>query len=73
MGVLQGVFQTLLIPYTLVTPQKWQKHFGKSKDKDQSRLLATRLYPQLADKFKQKKDDGRAEALLIAKYGSEQI
>jgi crossover junction endodeoxyribonuclease RuvC len=72
MGVLKGVFQALLIPYTLVTPQKWQKHFGKSKDKDQSRLLATRLYPQLADKFKQKKDDGRAEALLIAKYGSEQ-
>ena len=71
-GILQGVFQTLKIPYTLVTPQKWQKHFGKSKDKDQSRLLATRLYPQLADKFKQKKDDGRAEALLIAKYGSEQ-
>jgi hypothetical protein len=72
MGILKGVFQSLLIPYTLVTPQKWQKHFSKGSDKDHSRLLATRLYPQLADKFKRKKDDGRAEALLIAKYGSEQ-
>ena len=71
-GVLKGVFQSLLIPYTLVPPQRWQKHFGKSKDKDHSRLLATRLYPDLASQFVRVKDDGRAEALLIARYGSEQ-
>ena len=71
-GVLKGVFQALMIPYTLVTPQKWQKHFGKSKDKDYSRLLASRLYPNQAAQFKRKMDDGRAEALLIARYGSEQ-
>ena len=70
-GVLKGVFQSLLIPYTLVPPQRWQKHFGKSKDKDHSRLLATRLYPDLASQFVRVKDDGRAEALLIARYGSE--
>ena len=71
-GVLKGVFQALMIPYTLVTPQKWQKHFGKSKDKDYSRLLASRFYPNQAAQFKRKMDDGRAEALLIARYGSEQ-
>ena len=71
-GVLKGVFQALMIPYTLVTPQKWQKHFGKSKDKDYSRLLASRLYPNQAAQFKRKMDDGRAEALLIARYGREQ-
>ena len=71
-GVLKGVFQALKIPYTLVTPQKWKKSYGLSKEKDHSRLLATRLYPQLADQFKRKMDDGRSEALLIAKYGSEQ-
>lgn len=71
-GVLKGVFQALMIPYTLVTPQKWKKSYGLSKEKDHSRLLATRLYPNLADKFVRVKDDGRAEALLIARYGSEQ-
>ena len=68
-GILQGVFQTLKISYTLVTPQKWKKTYGLSKEKDQSRLLATRLYPNLADQFVRVKDDGRAEALLIALYG----
>ena len=71
-GILKGVIAALEIPYTLVTPQKWKKHFGLSKEKDHSRLLATRLYPNMADKFIRKKDDGRAEAILIAKYGSEQ-
>ena len=70
-GVLKGVFQALKIPYTLVTPQKWKKSYGLSKEKDHSRLLATRLYPQLANQFKRKMDDGRSEALLIARYGSE--
>ena len=69
-GILKGVMATLEIPYTLITPQKWKKHFGLSKEKDHSRLLATRLYPSMADQFARKKDDGRAEAILIAKYGS---
>jgi hypothetical protein len=30
------------------------------------------MFPDLAGQFVRKKDDGRAEALLIAKYGSEQ-
>ena len=71
-GVLQGVIQTLGIPYTLVTPLKWKKSFSLSKEKDQSRLLVTRFYPHMASQVKLKKNDGRAEALLIAKYGSEQ-
>jgi crossover junction endodeoxyribonuclease RuvC len=71
-GVLKGVFQSLKIPFTMVTPQKWQKHYGKSSDKEHSRQLANRLFPSLADRLNRKKDDGRAEALLIAKYGSEQ-
>lgn len=71
-GILQGVIQTLKIPYTLVTPQKWKKTYGRGKDKAHSRQLATRLFPALSDQFKRVKDDGRAEAVLIAKYGSEQ-
>ena len=70
-GVIKGVLATMNISYTLVTPQKWKKYFDLSRDKDESRLYAARLWPTAADKFKRKRDDGRAEALLIAKYGSE--
>jgi crossover junction endodeoxyribonuclease RuvC len=70
-GVIKGVLATMNISYTLVTPQKWKKYFDLSRDKDESRLYAARLWPTSADKFKRKRDDGRAEALLIAKYGSE--
>tara|TARA_R110001606_G_scaffold381058_1_gene541972 strand:+ start:295 stop:729 length:435 start_codon:yes stop_codon:yes gene_type:complete len=71
-GTLKGVFQAMKIPFTLITPQRWKKSYGLSKEKDHSRLLVTRMFPDLADQFVRKKDDGRAEALLIAKYGSEQ-
>ena len=68
-GVMKGVLATLAIPHSLVTPAKWKKHYGLGRDKDQSRALASRLYPQIASEFARKKDDGRAEALLIAQFG----
>ena len=58
-------------PMHLVTPQKWKKHFGLTSDKDTSRQLAMQRFPDYADKFVRKKDDGRAEAALIALYGAE--
>jgi crossover junction endodeoxyribonuclease RuvC len=70
-GDVRGVIGALNIPLHLVTPQKWKKHFSLSSDKDQSRLLAIRLFPSVAEHFKLKKHDGRAEAALIARYGAE--
>ena len=58
-------------PMHLVTPQKWKKHFGLTSDKDTSRQLAMQRFPDYAEKFVRKKDDGRAEAALIALYGAE--
>jgi hypothetical protein len=43
----------------------------KSEAKDQSRFLAAKLCPLLADKFELKKNDGLAEALLIALFTTE--
>jgi crossover junction endodeoxyribonuclease RuvC len=70
-GDVRGVVGALNIPLHLVSPQKWKKHFGLSSDKDQSRMLAIRMFPTVAEHFKLKKHDGRAEAALIAKYGAE--
>lgn len=60
------------LPLYLVTPQKWKKHYGLKggKDnKDASRLLASRMFPTHAPLWARKKDDGRAEAVLLANYG----
>ncbi len=67
-GTILGVLAALQIPYTLVSPQKWKKAFGLiGKDKEASRALAIQWYPK-ADLYL-KKHHGRAEALLIARWG----
>jgi hypothetical protein len=70
-GDVRGVISALDIPMHFVTPQKWKKHFGLTSDKEQSRLRAIRTFPAVADSFKLKKHDGRAEAALLALYGAE--
>ncbi|PIN26138.1 hypothetical protein CDL12_01116 [Handroanthus impetiginosus] len=42
---------------------------GSRSSKDDSRELATTLFPSMHSLLKRKKDHGRAEALLIAAYG----
>lgn len=58
-----------------VKPQVWKKHFGlifgkeltKTEKKHKSIDLAKELFPSVEDQLTASKD-GRAEALLIAKY-----
>ena len=67
-GIVQGVLAALGIPIVLITPQSWKKKAGLlGKDKQMARTLAQRLYPN-AD-LSRKKDIGRADAILIARYG----
>ncbi|KAL0371044.1 UNVERIFIED_CONTAM: Holliday junction resolvase MOC1, chloroplastic [Sesamum angustifolium] len=50
----------------------WKNEFklaGNRSSKDDSRDLATTLFPSMNSMLKRKKDHGRAEALLIAAYG----
>jgi crossover junction endodeoxyribonuclease RuvC len=69
-GLVHGVLSANFIPMTLVRPQVWKKHFGLKSDKDDSRRKASSLFPNCTAQWARKKDDGRAEALLIAVYGS---
>lgn len=71
-GIVIGVVSALSHPLVRVRPAMWKRDMGLTgKDKDASRLLAAESFPHLAEQFKRKKDDGRAEACLIAKwYGS---
>lgn len=68
-GTVIGVLAGLRIPISYVSPAKWKRAMGLSKDKDQSRRLAIETWPQRSHLFARKRDDGRAEAALIARYG----
>lgn len=46
---------------------------AKKLAKDHARELAGKLYPNLSEEFELKKDDGKAEALLIAEYLRRQL
>jgi crossover junction endodeoxyribonuclease RuvC len=56
-------------PYTLVTPNNWKRALNLPRDKDAARRLAQQWFPDLASQLKRKKDEHRAEALLIALFG----
>tara|TARA_R110000796_G_scaffold168721_1_gene285657 strand:- start:1121 stop:1597 length:477 start_codon:yes stop_codon:yes gene_type:complete len=72
-GQLQMAIAAQKLPVQYVTPQKWKSHFGLSRDKGVSRSVAMQRFPEIADQFKRVKDDGRAEAALIALYGKEKL
>jgi hypothetical protein len=64
-GTILGVLGALGTPYQFVRPQVWKKHHGLGADKAQSIGAAMRRWPELN---LLKKDDGIAEALLIADW-----
>ena len=53
-------------PLHLVTPTTWKKHFGLGRDKEESRALASRLFP--GAELHLKKHADRSEALLMARW-----
>ena len=68
-GIAEGVCASVTPNVTGVRPQTWKKHFRLSSDKGRSREMAKEIWPDLADRFKRVKDDGRAEAALIGLWG----
>lgn len=54
---------------TLIKPTVWKSALQVPRDKNQSRARAQQLFPSAAGMFARAKDDGRAEAALIAFWG----
>ena len=69
-GVLLGAAAGLGLQTTQVTPQQWMKALKCQRGKDANRQRACELFPQYADMFSRKKDDGRADAALLAYYAT---
>ncbi len=69
-GAWMGILAALGIPFELVRSQVWKPSVGLAKgaSKSESRAAAARLFPSLAGELTRKKDDGRAEALLLAEH-----
>lgn len=75
-GRVLGVLEALGIPIVHVPASKWKPAMGlRGADKAASVALAAELFPHLKDQLYGPRGaplDGRAEALLIAYYGSKQ-
>jgi len=69
-GAIEAMLVTLERPVQYVTPQRWTQALGVGSDKGLHRQTAARLFPHQAALFKRVKDDGRADAALLAWWGS---
>lgn len=68
-GLAKGVLAGLGIPVQSVTPGRWKRALQLNAGKDAARAKAAATWPQQAGEFRRVKDDGKAEAALIALWG----
>jgi len=68
-GVLEGLHAALGRSILMVRPNVWKREASVPADKSAARMMATRLWPDQAALFARVKDDGRAEAALLARWG----
>jgi crossover junction endodeoxyribonuclease RuvC len=72
-GVIEGVLAALGVPIAFLTPPAWKRLVriapGNEGAKDAARSGANRRWPDNAGLFARARDDGRAEACLIAIAG----
>jgi len=75
-GVVHGALGALGVPMVLIPPGVWKPACGlrrltsesQAQNKSRARELAAKLWPESAALFARMKDDGRAEACLLARY-----
>jgi crossover junction endodeoxyribonuclease RuvC len=67
-GIIHGVTGALRLPLTQVTPKQWKSFHSLRSDKEASRALAIRKWPEHNQRLNRKKDADRAEALLIGNW-----
>lgn len=65
-GIVKGLLSAFNIPFTLTRPAQWKKVMACPADKDAARKRASELLPEHAHNWTLKKDDGKAEAALLA-------
>ncbi len=71
LGIWKGIVHTLELPLELPSPKKWKKEImaDQGREKSAARYKAQQLFPKLSPRLSRVKDDGRAEAILMAEWG----
>jgi crossover junction endodeoxyribonuclease RuvC len=80
-GRVHGVLDALGVSYAVLPPAVWKPACGlrrglnetQAQNKGRARELAKKLWPESADLFARVKDDGRAEACLIARHYAQKM
>ena len=68
-GVIKGICSAMQLPMYFIRPAKWKKYFSLIKtEKDASRTKAIEIFPQISSKLSKKKDNNKADAILIASF-----
>lgn len=65
-GCIRACVAAVRLPLNYVSPVTWKKHFKLTSEKEMSRALAIRLFPEAPINLKKHSD--RAEALLMARW-----
>lgn len=68
-GIIQGILAAHKVPIRMLTPVVWKTVLNLGHDKAKSIALAKKLFPNDVSLFAKPKDDGRAEAALLAYLG----
>ena len=68
-GILKGICSAMQLPMFFVRPAKWKKYFGLiNSEKDASRTRAIEIFPYFSAQLSKKKDNNKADAILIASF-----
>ena len=68
-GILKGMCSAMQLPMYFVRPAKWKKYFNLiNSEKDASRTKAIEIFPYFSAQLSRKKDNNKADAILIASF-----
>ena len=68
-GVIKGICSAMELPIYYVRPAKWKKYFNLiNSEKDASRTKVIEMFPKISHKLSRKKDNNKADAILIAQF-----
>jgi crossover junction endodeoxyribonuclease RuvC len=68
-GILKGICSAMQLPMYFVRPAKWKKYFNLiNSEKDASRTRAIEIFPYFSTQLSRKKDNNKADAILIASF-----
>ncbi len=68
-GILKGICSAMQLSTYFVRPAKWKKYFNLiNSEKDASRTKAIEIFPYFSRNLAKKKDNNKADAILIASF-----